>query len=212
MPERTEAYFGGPTDTMKLFSFFVTAITSFAVINAATLPLQPHSNITNAPHSLNLTSDGPTCDITHANLPEFQVDGQANLFWTFCITLPITPLPTREVAALIADLINQFHAYLPSRFELNKYRYRHSRRMEIGIGPSVIGDGPHERRDARWMITNAVAVKVLSQLGRLVQMQMEAHVFGLEVYVYEKDTLDRRSRGTVAYATLERRLIDVTVL
>ncbi|KAG8531910.1 uncharacterized protein KY384_003546 [Bacidia gigantensis] len=158
------------------------------------------------PEQTNLTTL-PRCDIGSENIPEFPVIGETNLFWTICVAIPVTPLSSRTVATILDELIYNIRRYLPPDGSLNRYRYRHSRNkdVEVGIGPSQIGTGPHQRTDPGWVIPNRLARTIMSQLRDYVRMQFSDQIYALHIFVYEKNTPAKRSRGTVAGANVELR-------
>lgn len=202
--------------TMRSFYLHLLQIAAcLAVVSTAT-PIFPSSDDTThlrvepgeTPQSKNLTSNAmAACSTTPNNWPEDRVHGQTNLFWTYCYISPLVPLPQSEVDSLLSDLIQKIYTTSDPNLQLDASVFEETadHELRIGIGPSAVGTGPHERSAADWFITNTVVLVVLTQLQAFLKVQpKEMGISEFYMYVYEKGTSRRVSRGTVVSCTLAR--------
>ena len=70
------------------------------------------------------------------------------------------------------------------------------------IRPTDVGPEPDKRHDSTWFITNDVAAEMIQDLQLLIERQHSPIINSLIFYVFEKDTPERQSRGTVAFGRL----------
>lgn len=182
---------------------FSTILVFVAVVKGLSVPGVP----TTTTSLFNLTAS-PKCDMAVENVPEFIVPGQTNLYWTWCISTPVTQLSSRLAAGILNDLLYYMSQHLQPLVRLDKYRYRRAgdgrgRQFEFGIRPSAVGHGPHQRIDNTWFITNEVALKIIEQLQGFLEQQFADMAYTLEMFVYEKNIPGHISRGSVATGALK---------
>ena len=162
------------------------------------------TQILTLPSPVKLASINGTIDTADIDLgPEYPVPGLINLYWQPTVISPLTSIDTFLVLEVLRNFCYQIRSNLPKTKVLNKIRFAVTRgEVVVRVAPSEIGPGIIQRQDPNFTITNGELQEWIKDISNRVSRQHASFTPAIVFRLFEKDTPERRSRGTVAIGSI----------
>ena len=155
------------------------------------------------PSLANLASTNASHDsVDIGSESEYRVPGLTNLYWQPTVISPPIQLKTIDVLHVLTRFQNRVLQHLPQEKALNKFRFAHIEGVMIRVAPSEVGPGLVQRQDPHFIITNHEMLKWMKNMRDTIVAQHTSFTPAVTFRLFEKDTPERRSRGTVAIGSI----------